>query len=143
MTSERDTEATGAEGRLDWLRTSMVTEPSGAADAAWAWIADLSERSDTDADGADAELNQLFRLGTPPTDLDGPTEGILVMTTTNPALDMAVRAVTALWMPWQGKRFDPGGGPGGNPLTRSTGRGSNLVRPRESLPAAATGEPAA
>ena len=36
MTSERDTEATGAEGRLDWLRTSMVTEPSGAADAAWA-----------------------------------------------------------------------------------------------------------
>ena len=140
MTSERGTEATGAEGRLDWLRTSMVTEPSGAADAAWAWITDLSERSNTDADGADAELNELFRLGTPPTDLDGPTEGTLVMTTTNPALDMAVRAVTALWMPWQGKRFDSDAATGDNRLTRSTGLVSKLLWPLYSMRDAEAGK---
>ena len=139
MTSERDTEAAGAEGRLDWLRRSIVTEP-GAADAAWAWIVDLSERSKTDADGADVELNELFRMGTPPAGLHGPTEGILVMTTTNPALDMAVRAVTALWMPWQGKRFDSDAGTGDNRLTRSTGLVSKLLWPLYSMRDAEAGK---
>jgi hypothetical protein len=140
MTSERDTEATGVEGRLEWLRRSMVTEPAGAAEAAWAWVEDLSERANSDADAADEELNTLFRLGTPPTGLDGPTEGILVMTTTNPALDMAVRAVTALWMPWQGKRFDSDAGTGDNRLTRSTGLVSKLLWPLYSMRDAEAGK---
>jgi hypothetical protein len=143
MTSERDTrdaEATGVEGRLQWLRESVRTEPVGAAEAAWAWITDLSEKAKDDADGADGELNELFRLGTPPTDLDGPTEGILVMTTTNPALDMAVRAVTALWMPWQGKRFDADAATGDNRLTRSTGLVSKLLWPLYSMRDAESGK---
>jgi hypothetical protein len=82
----------------------------------------------------------LFRLGTPPAGLDGPTEGILVMTTTNPALDMAVRAVTALWMPWQGKRFDSDAGTGDNRLTRSTGLVSKLLWPLYSMRDAEAGK---
>ena len=53
--------------------------------------------------------NELFRLGVPPTTLDGPTDGLLVMTTTNPALDAAVRAVAGLWMPWQAQAFSQRG----------------------------------
>ena len=120
-------------GRLEWLRRSVLTQPSGAADAAWAWIHDLSKRAKTDASAADAELNELFRHGSPPKDLDGPTEGMLVMTTTNPALDTAVRAVTALWMPWQGKRFDADAASGDNRMTRSTGLVSKLLWPLYSM----------
>ncbi|MDT5009089.1 MAG: hypothetical protein QOH57_706 [Mycobacterium sp.] len=140
MTSERDIEATGVVGRLEWLRQSMVTEPAGAAEAAWAWVEELSERAKHDAEAVDGELNALFRLGNPPTGLDGPTEGILVMTTTNPALDMAVRAVTALWMPWQGKRFDSAAASGDNRLTRSTGLVSKLLWPLYSMRDAEAGK---
>lgn len=140
MTSERGIEASGVEGRLGWLRSSMTHEPAGAADAAWHWIEELSARSKTDATTADVELNELFRLGTAPTDLHGPTEGILVMTTTNPKLDKAVRAVTALWMPWQGKRFDSGAAGGDNRLTKSTGLVGKLLWPLYSMRDAESGK---
>ena len=141
MTSDRDTtEAAGVVGRLEWLRRSVATQPAGAADAAWAWIDELAKRAKSDASAADAELNQLFRLGTPPTDLDGPTEGTLVTTTTNPALDTAVRAVTALWMPWQGKRFDADAATGDNRMTRSTGLVSKLLWPLYSMRDATEGK---
>lgn len=135
-------QAAGAqvEDRLARLRKSAAQQPSGAAETAWAWIEEQSARADKDANGADAELNQLFRAGTPPTDLDGPTEGMLVMTTTNPALDTAVRAVTALWMPWQGKRFDAEAGTGDNRLTRSTGLVSKLLWPLYSMRDAESGK---
>ena len=140
MTSERGTEAAGVEGRLEWLRQSVATQPSGAADASWAWIEELAKRAKTDADGADADLNELFRLGTPPSGLDGPTAGMLVMTTTNPALDAAVRTVTALWMPWQGKRFDADAATGDNRMTRSTGLVSKLLWPLYSMRDAESGK---
>ena len=106
MAKEPDTVVPGVVGKLEWLRDSVKAHPEGAADSTWAWIDDLSKRSGSDAEGADADLNELFRLGTAPTDLHGATEGMLVMTTTNPKFDTVVRAITALWMPWQGKRFD-------------------------------------
>ncbi len=140
MTSEQGIEAVGVEGRLGWLRSSMTSEPAGAAEAAWAWIVELSERPKTEAAQADAELNELFRMGTVPTDLHGPTEGILVMTTTNPKLDTAVRAVTAMWMPWQGKRFDSDAGTGDNRLTKSTGLVSKLLWPLYSMRDAEAGK---
>lgn len=140
MTSERGIEATGVDGRLEWLRNSMTAEPSGAAEAAWAWILDLSTRAKTDAAGADSELNELFRMGTVPADLHGPTEGILVMTTTNPKLDKVVGAVTGMWMPWQGKRFDSNEGSGDNRLTRSTGLVGKLLWPLYSMRDAAEGK---
>ncbi len=141
MSVEREAPAAGdVAGKLDWLRESVKTHSVGAADSTWAWIVDLSNRSKTDASGADSDLNELFRLGTTPTNLDGPTEGMLVMTTTNPTFDAAVRAITALWMPWQGKRFDSEAATGDNRLTRSTGVVSKLLWPLYSMRDAAEGK---
>ncbi len=140
MTSEQDTKAGGAEGRLEWLRKSMKSEPAGAAEAAWAWIEELSARSKTDAVAAETELDELFLLGGVPNGLNGPTEGILVSTTTNPKADAAVRTVTALWMPWQGKRFDSAAATGDNRLTKSTGLVGKLLWPLYSMRDAEAGK---
>jgi len=139
--SEQGTAAdSAADDRLAWLRKSAAEGQSGAVDSAWSWIVELSTLADNDADSAEAQLNDLFRLGTSPVDLDGPTEGILVMTTTNPALDTVTRAVTALWMPWQGKRFDSDSGTGDNRLTRSTGLVGKLLWPLYSMRDAESGK---
>ena len=140
MTSEQEIAAKGVDGRLAWLRTSMGSHPAGAAEAAWAWIEQLSGHSKVDAAGAEAELDELFRLGGVPTGLHGPTEGILVSTTTNPKADAAVRAVTALWMPWQGKRFDSAAATGDNRLTKSTGIVGKLLWPLYSMRDAEAGK---
>jgi hypothetical protein len=100
-----------------------------AADEAWQWIVDLKEKAKSDSAAAEAELNAIFQLGTPPTNLDGPTDGILVMTTTNQALDAAVRLVTNLWMPWQGKRFDSESRSGDNRMVSSARLPSKLLWP--------------
>src|SRR4051794_7563706 len=97
-----------AESRVSDLRAR------DASDEAWQWIVDLKELAKSDSVAADAQLNAIFKLGTAPSTLDGPTDGILVMTTTNPIVDAAVRFVTGLWMPWQGKRFDSVGNAGDN-----------------------------
>ncbi|MCB0925678.1 MAG: hypothetical protein KDB50_14235 [Mycobacterium sp.] len=133
MAKEPDTVVPGVAGKLEWLRESVKAHPEGAADSTWAWIDDLSKRSATDASGADSDLNELFRLGTAPTDLHGATEGMLVMTTTNPKFDAVVRAITALWMPWQGKRFDKQAATGDNRLTKSTGLVGRLLWPLYSM----------
>ena len=122
MGSERDT-----------VPDSVMAHPEGAAYSTWAWINDLAKRGKDDTESADADLNELFRLGTAPTDLNGPTEGILVMTTTNPKFDAVVRAITALWMPWQGKRFDNQAATGDNRLTKSTGLVGKLLWPLYSM----------
>ena len=123
------TVAQGVAGKLEWLRDSVKTHPEGAADSTWAWIDELSKRSKTDAAGADADLNELFRLGTAPTALHGATEGMLVMTTTNEKFDAVVRVITSMWMPWQGKRFDKDNAKGDNRLTKSTGLVGKLLWP--------------
>ena len=133
MAKEPDTVVTGVAGKLEWLRDSVKAHAEGAADSTWAWIDDLSKRSGTDPEGADADLNELFRLGTAPTDLHGATEGMLVMTTTNPKFDTVVRGITALWMPWQGKRFDNQAATGDNRLTKSTGLVGKLLWPLFSM----------
>src|SRR5258708_10339418 len=97
-----------AESRVSDLRKRE------AVGEAWQWIVDLKEAAKSDRAAAEAQLNSIFKLGTPPTNLDGPTDGILVMTTTNPALDPAVRLCTGLFMPWQGKRVDSTRGRGDN-----------------------------
>lgn len=107
-----------------------------AADAVWAWLLDLKSR------GAKAatELDELFGCGTVPRDLDGPTDGILITTTTNPLLDPAVAAVTGLWMPWQGKRFDAASATGDNRMTASSSLASKLLWPLYSMKDAAEGK---
>ena len=133
MGKERDTEVAGVPGKLEWLRDSVKSHPEAAADSTWAWIQDLAKSAKTDATSADADLNELFRLGSAPSGLNGPTEGMLVMTTTNPKFDAVVRVITALWMPWQGKRFDAETAKGDNRLTRSTGVVGKLLWPLYSM----------
>jgi hypothetical protein len=111
-----------------------------AADEAWQWIVDLKEAAKSDSAAAEAQLNSIFKLGTPPTNLDGPTDGILVMTTTNPAVDAAVRLVTGLWMPWQGKRFDSESGSGDNRLVSTARLPSKLLWPLYKMKDAADGK---
>lgn len=133
MAKDHEVVVPGVAGKLQWLRDSVATQPEGAADSTWAWIEELSRRAGSDPESADSELNELFRLGTPPTDLHGATEGMLVMTTTNPAFDAVVRMITSLWMPWQGKRFDAEAAKGDNRLTRSTGLVGKLLWPLYSM----------
>lgn len=111
------------EGRVSELRERE------AAQEAWDWIVDLKERAKTDSAAAEAELDAIFRHGTAPGDLDGPTDGILVMTTTNAVVDAAARLVTSLWMPWQGKRFDLSAGTGDNRMTNNAKLPSKLLWP--------------
>ena len=121
---------------------SRVTElrQREAADEAWQWIVDLKERAKYDSAAAAAELDAIFRNGTPPGDLDGATDGILVMTTTNPVVDAAARFVTNLWMPWQGKRFDLAAGTGDNRMTSSAKLPSKLLWPLYKMKDAADGK---
>jgi hypothetical protein len=52
-------------------------------------------------------LNRIFRLGTLPEPiLDGPYDGAPIAPTTFAATDPILRALSSLWMPWLGKRFD-------------------------------------
>ena len=110
-----------------------------AKDEAWQWIVDLQEKAKSDSKAAEAELNAIFKLGAPPKDLDGPTDGILVMTTTNPVLDTAVRFITGMWMPWQGKRFDADAGTGDNRMVASSKLPSKLLWPLYRMKDAADG----
>ena len=123
-----------AESRVSDLRKRE------AAGEAWQWIVDLKEAAKSDSAAAEAQLNVIFKLGAPPTNLDGPTDGILVMTTTNPALDAAVRLVTGLWMPWQGKRFDSTSGSGDNRMVSTARLPSKLLWPLYKMKDAADGK---
>jgi hypothetical protein len=112
-----------AESRVSDLRERA------AAEEAWQWIVDLKEAAKSDAAAAEAQLDSIFKLGKPPTNLDGPTDGILVMTTTNPAVDAGVRLITSQWMPWQGKRFDSQRSSGDNRMVSSATLPSKLLWP--------------
>ena len=96
---------------------------------AWEWITDLRGRPVRDRGATERELNGMFRSGTLPKGLTGPTEGMLVTTVTNPLLDPVVRLITNLWMPWQGKRFDEGGESGTNLFTDSAVVPARLLWP--------------
>lgn len=54
------------------------------------------------------ELERVFRAGLPPDPLpEGFLRGRLVATTTVAPLDALTRGLASVWMPWQGKVFDP------------------------------------
>jgi len=55
-----------------------------------------------------ARLNEIYRSGTAPDPLpEGFMPGRLLGMSVQPQLDGVVRRIAALWMPWQGKVFDP------------------------------------
>lgn len=113
----------GVRERLAGLRSMATDDPRKAQDEAWAWIEGLGERREGD------QLETLFSFGTPPEGLDGPTDGILVCTLTNPVVDLPVQMLTGMWMPWQGKSFDAAAGKGINRMTVSSQLPAKLLFP--------------
>ncbi len=109
--------------RVTALRTTATTDPAGAQEGMWTWIKQLGGRRDAKT------LKALFELGTPPAGLDGPADGILVTTVINPLVDLPVRLVTSLWMPWRGKIFDSDAETGINRLTAGSVLPAKLLWP--------------
>ncbi|MGH7750858.1 MAG: hypothetical protein ACREQ5_39745 [Candidatus Dormibacteria bacterium] len=131
--------STLVERRLEDLRARTAQDATTAAEEVWSWLLELSRRAADDRHGADRELNELFRLGTPPMGLDGPTDGILVATTITPLLDRVVRVITGRWMPWQGKRFNAAGSVGDNRMVNSARFPAKLLWPLYSMTTAQDG----
>jgi hypothetical protein len=105
--------------RVAELRKQGQESTEAAAEAAWAWFAELGEEAAHDRSAAADKLNELFRLGQPPSGIDGQTEGIFVTPLIAPPVDRALRMLTGSWMPWLGKRFDSTASMGDNTLTGS------------------------
>jgi hypothetical protein len=100
-----------------------------AAPPTWDQILETGRAIQTDREAALGRLASLFRVGSPPTELDGPTEGALVGFVVHPAFDRAVAALASRWLPWAGKRFDAAGSGGDNLLPRSARWPSRLLWP--------------
>ncbi|MFL5870918.1 MAG: hypothetical protein ACJ75R_07535 [Solirubrobacterales bacterium] len=110
--------------RLDDLREMAREDAVGAQLATWAWIQELGKRRAVDG------LGELYRLGTPPQRLDGPTEGILVVPLIQGGVDRLIATVTGGWMPWLGKSFDSQASRGYNRLASSARWPAKLLWPR-------------
>jgi hypothetical protein len=109
MTTELKPRAgTSVEDHLAELRSMSESSPAVARDAAWEWFRRLGRERATD------RLDELFAMGRPPEDLDGPTDGILVMTQIHPLADPVINTLAAIQMPWMGKRFNRGSHHGDN-----------------------------
>jgi hypothetical protein len=117
------------ERRVARLRELARKDPGAAQQDTWAWFVEAGRRIGTDRDVALAELNDLFRAGTPSEGIDGPTKGTLVGFTLNSAFDKALAAITALWLPWAGKRFNAAEDRGDNLLLNSARWPSKLLWP--------------
>ncbi|MEA2241091.1 MAG: cholesterol oxidase [Solirubrobacteraceae bacterium] len=86
--------------RITALRELAAVDHARAQDDLWQWIQQLGD----DRDGG--TLAALFALGTPPEQLDGPADGILVTTLINPLVDVPLRMISKVWSPWRGSTFD-------------------------------------
>ncbi len=109
--------------RLAELRELAGSDPVIAQATAWAWIQELGRRRAAD------ELGELYKLGNPPTGLDGPTEGILVVPLIQGAVDRFATTLTGAWMPWLGKSFDSAANRGYNRLAPSARWPAKLLWP--------------
>lgn len=89
---------------------------------AWAQIRLAGVRARTRPAEALRTLELMFRRGKPP-ELDGETRGIWLTPAMPQPAQALVRAATAAWMPWLGKRFHP-----------AEQRGENLVVAEARLP---------
>ncbi len=119
--------------RVASLRQQAATDPTGARDAAWDWIAELGRRAGSERPGALAELQELFLCGRGAEGVRGQTEGILVTWTMHPLADKVIGTITDAWMPWLGKKFDPDRGTGVNTLTGSARWPAKILWPLYSM----------
>jgi hypothetical protein len=110
--------------RLDDLREMAADDAVGAQIATWAWLQELGKRRQVE------QLGELYKLGNPPRELDGTTEGILVVPLIQGAFDRFVTTFTGAWMPWLGKSFDARANRGYNRLAPSARWPAKLLWPR-------------
>ena len=130
----------GVAARLASLRESASADSAGSADAAWAWINEMGALSKSDHDGADAQLNEMFRLGaTPPIDLNGPTEGIAVMFTIQDHMDAVLRPVIEATKVWDGKKFDAESHTGINSMSKGMSIAGKVFWPMYTMKTDETG----
>jgi hypothetical protein len=115
-------------GRLESLRELAQTDPDSARDMTWAWFRELGAKAAGDAEAA-AALNEIFRAGTPPPEIEGQTQGILVSFVWRTPVNVVLKGITGLWMPWLGKRFNAADGRGDNVLLGSARLPAKLLWP--------------
>jgi hypothetical protein len=96
---------------------------SEEAERTWLSLRDLGKREAFD------ELNSIFSRGEAPRDLDGPTDGMLVVPSLGRVRTPFVKAIGRLWMPWLGKRFFAGQGRGDNRFLSSVRIPARLLWP--------------
>src|SRR3954469_5552049 len=116
-------------GRVAELRLLADDSPLKARDTAWDWICSLRDEAKRDREGTRAKLDELFRQGLPAKDVDGRTEGILVMPLIQRQVDSVLGRITGAWMPWMGKRIDRGGSHGDNVLRNDARWPAKLLWP--------------
>jgi hypothetical protein len=107
------------------LQELAESDPALARRQVWAQIRLAGMRAGRRRDEAYDSLNRIFRLGTLPEPmLNGPYDGAPIAPTTFAATDPILRALSSLWMPWLGKRFNG-----------ETATGDNVMLPSARLPA--------
>jgi len=114
--------------RVASLRELSETDPDSARDTAWSWFRELGARAAGDRDAA-AALNEIFRAGSPPAEIDGQTQGILVSFVWRTPVNVLLKGITGLWMPWLGKRFNAADDRGDNVLLGSARLPAKLLWP--------------
>ena len=88
--------------RVAQLREIAETDPQRAQDETWAWFLRLGKARDAES------LDEMFRLGDGSIELEGPTDGILMMSV-NPVihrLTIPIIGPGRATQPWRGKTFD-------------------------------------
>lgn len=120
--------ASPAERKVVALRELAKSDPDSARDLAWTLFKELGARAPS-SDEAAQELAAIFRMGTPPSPIEGQTQGILVAFVWRRPVNVALRGITGAWMPWLGKRFNAAEGRGDNVLNGSARWPAKLLWP--------------
>jgi hypothetical protein len=115
-TTSAATDLPDVTAEIERLRT---LDHEHATDEAWSWITHLQQQLQGNRPGAEQATAALFAAGEPSRGLDGQTEGMLVGWVAPRPFTQVLRAVTRIWLPWQGKHFDAQRARGTNLLTRS------------------------
>ena len=112
------------------LQVLSEADPDLARRQTWNQIRLAGMRADRRRAEVHDSLNRIFRLGILPEPiLDGRFEGVAITPTTFAATDPLFRALSYLWMPWVGKRFDAETQTGDNMLLPSARLLSKLFWP--------------
>jgi hypothetical protein len=110
--------ASAIERKVAGLRELAKSDPDSARDLTWTLFRELGARAPSSHEAAN-ELGDVFRMGTPPSRIEGQTQGILVGFVWRRPVNVALRTLTGAWMPWLGKRFNATEGRGDNVLAGS------------------------